>query len=163
MPNFSDDKFKLYVSNLSRFFSPEVIESNLRDWFSKLGEIKDIYVPKFQPREDDYSDRYQSNNNSNQSRGFAFVTMSSQEECDAIIAEFHGTVQAITDPQDPSKEDKYPRDISIVMALPQKPRTERYSGNSGGSNNISNFSRPNKPVRNGGYNNNDNYSNESEY
>lgn len=162
MPNFSDDKFKLYVSNLSRFFSPETIEANLRMWFESKGEIKDIYVPKFQPREDDYSDRYQSGNNSNQSRGFAFVTMSSQEECDAIIAEFNGTVQAIVDPQDPSKEDKYPREINIVMALPQKPRTERYSG---GSNNISNFSRPNKPARNGGgYNNNDNYNNnESEY
>jgi len=160
MSNFSDDKFKLYVSNLSRFFSPEVIEANLRKWFESKGEIKDIYVPKFQPREDDYSDRYQSNN-SNQSRGFAFVTMSSQEECDAIIAEFNETIQTINDPEDPSKEDKYPREIRIVMALPQKPRTERFAG----ANNASNFSRPNKPARSGGgnYNNNDSYSNESEY
>lgn len=150
MSNFqSDDKFKLYVSNLSRFFSPELIKANLELWFSELGTITDIYVPKAKQMDDGYSDRY-SKSDSNQSRGFAFVTMSSQEECDAIIEKFNGTVQAIIDPENPSMEDKYPREVRIVMARPQEPR-----------NNISNFNRGDKGYAKsgGGYNNND----ESEY
>lgn len=161
MSNFqSDDKFKLYVSNLSRFFSPELIKTNLELWFADLGTIADIYVPKAKQMDDGYSNDRYSKSDSNQSRGFAFVTMTSQEECDAIIEKFNGTVQAIIDPENPSMEDKYPREVRIVMARPQEPR-----------NNISNFSRGDSSkgydnskgyAKSGGgnnYNNND----ESEY
>jgi RNA recognition motif-containing protein len=153
MSNFqSDDKFKLYVSNLSRFFSPELIKTNLELWFSELGTIVDIYVPKAKPMDDSYANDRYSRSDSNQSRGFAFVTMSNQAECDAIIEKFNGTVQAIVDPEDMNMVDKYPREVRIVMARPQEPR-----------NNISNFSRGdnNKGYAKSGCNNYNN--DEAEY
>lgn len=64
----SKDDTKIYVGNLS--FDTE--EETLRSCFEEFGELTDLYIPL---------DRY-----SGRPRGFAFVTMSSENAASAIEA-----------------------------------------------------------------------------
>lgn len=63
---------KLYIGNLSF----DTNDADLRNAFSGVGEVTDVIVMK---------DR-----ETGRSRGFGFVTMSSAEEAQAAIKQFHG-------------------------------------------------------------------------
>ena len=62
------EQTRLYVGNLGY----DVREDELREEFSKYGEVIDVYLPM---------DRYSSN----RSRGFAFVNFKSKDDADAAI------------------------------------------------------------------------------
>ena len=89
---------KLYIGNLSY----NTTEQELRDLFSQAGEISEVAV---------ISDR-----STGQSKGFAFVTMATEEGSQAAVSRFNG--QSLDN-----------RDIVVNEA---RPREERSGG--GGRN-----------------------------
>ncbi len=89
---------KLYIGNLSF----DTNDADLRNAFSGVGEVTDVIVMK---------DR-----ETGRSRGFGFVTMSSAEEAQAAIKQFHG-------------KEFDGRNLTVNEA---RPREE--FGNSGGGN-----------------------------
>jgi RNA recognition motif-containing protein len=89
---------KLYVGNLP--FS--VTETELKELFSQAGEVSEVVVIK---------DRY-----SGRSKGFGFVTMSSQAEMEAAMQMFN-------------EHDLEGRALKVSIA---RPREERRGGRGGG-------------------------------
>lgn len=90
---------KLYVGNLSY----NTTEENLRELFAQAGTVESVELIK---------DRY-----SGQSKGFAFVTMSTQVEGEAAIKQFNDTLL-----------DN--RNLKVNLARPREERPSR-----GGYNN----------------------------
>ncbi len=88
---------KLYVGNLSY----ETTENDLRTLFAQVGTVTDVALIK---------DRDTGN-----SKGFAFVTMNSQEEAQKAISQFNG--QSLGN-----------RELTVNIA---RPREERPSGGGG--------------------------------
>ncbi len=82
---------KLYVGNLSY----DTTEDELRSLFSQAGTVNEVALIK---------DR-----DSGRSKGFAFVTMNSQEEADKAITQFNG--QSLGD-----------RPLTVNMARPREER-----------------------------------------
>jgi cold-inducible RNA-binding protein len=89
---------KLYVGNLSY----DTTEDELRTLFAQAGSVSEVALIK---------DR-----DTGRSKGFAFVTMSTQEEANAAIQQFNGRSMGN-------------RQISVNVA---RPREERPSGGGGG-------------------------------
>lgn len=89
---------KLYVGNLPYNTS----EDDLRELFSPLGEITDLAV---------ITDRY-----TGQSKGFAFVEMSSDQAADEAVAKFNG----------------YALGSRQIVVNEARPREDRPSGGRGG-------------------------------
>ncbi len=95
---------KLYVGNLP--FS--VTEPDLQDLFGQAGTVNDVLLVQ---------DKF-----TGKSRGFAFVTMSSDDEANSAIEQFHGK------PMDG-------RPLTVNVARPREerpPRTFERRGNGGG-------------------------------
>ena len=88
---------KLYVGNLP--FSTR--ENDLKELFSQAGEVTDVVVIK---------DR-----NSGRSKGFGFVTMSSQAEVETAIQMFN-------------EQDLGGRAIKVSIARPREERRDRRGG-----------------------------------
>ncbi len=84
---------KLYVGNLSY----STTEDDLRELFAKAGSIDSVDLIK---------DR-----NTGQSKGFAFVEMSSRDEAQAAIDMFHG--KALNE-----------RELTVNVAKPRKERRD---------------------------------------
>ena len=82
---------KLYVGNLSY----DTTEDELRSLFTQMGTVNEVVLIK---------DR-----DSGRSKGFAFVTMNSQEEADKAIAQLNG--QSLGD-----------RALTVNMARPREER-----------------------------------------
>jgi len=93
---------KLYVGNLS--FNTN--ESDLKDLFSAAGTVREAAI---------VTDRETGN-----SRGFAFVTMSTDAEAQAAISQFHGK------PLDN-------RDLTVNEARPREEGGNRKSFSGGGN------------------------------
>lgn len=89
---------KLYVGNLSY----ETTEDELRELFTQAGTVSEVALIK---------DR-----DTGRSKGFAFVTMSTQEEANKAIQQFNGRSMGN-------------RQLSVNVA---RPREERPSGGGGG-------------------------------
>ena len=89
---------KLYVGNLP--FS--ITEDSLRDTFGQCGTVTDVMIAL---------DRQ-----TGRSRGFGFITLSSDEEANAAVEKFHGT-------------DMDGRTVQVNEA---RPREDRPSGGGGG-------------------------------
>lgn len=96
---------KLFVANMS-FESPE---DEIRALFEEVGEVLDFYYPR---------DR-----ETGRVRGFAFVTMASDELAQAVIEKLHGHIL-------------YDRDLRITVAIPRENRgggsSDRPRGHGGG-------------------------------
>jgi cold-inducible RNA-binding protein len=95
---------KLYVGNLS--FNTN--ETDLKDLFSQAGTVREASI---------VTDRESGN-----SRGFAFVTMSTDAEAQAAISQFHGK------PLDN-------RDLTVNEARPREEGGARKSFGGGGGGN----------------------------
>lgn len=93
---------KLYVGNLSY----ETTEDELRTLFSQVGTVSEVALIK---------DR-----DTGRSKGFAFVTMSSQDEANKAISQFHGKSMGS-------------RELTVNVARPRedRPRTGGYDSNRG--------------------------------
>jgi RNA recognition motif-containing protein len=89
---------KLYVGNLSY----QTTEDELRSLFTQVGSVSEVALIK--DRDTGYS------------KGFAFVTMSSQEEANKAIEQFNG--RSLGD-----------RELTVNIA---RPREDRPRSNSGG-------------------------------
>lgn len=89
---------RLYVGNLSF----NATETDLMDLFGQAGQVKDVAL---------IQDRF-----TGKSRGFAFVTMASDEEAANAISQFHGK----------SIEGR------VLTVNEARPREERPSGGGGG-------------------------------
>jgi len=94
---------KLYVGNLSY----ETTEVDLRSMFTEAGTVNEVALIK---------DR-----DTGSSKGFAFVTMNSQEEADAAIEKFNGKTFG-------SRELK----VNIARPREERPRSNFDSNRSGG-------------------------------
>ena len=94
-------KMKLYVGNLSF----ETTETVLQDAFERYGAVTDVVV---------MIDR-----TTNRSRGFGFVTMSSDSEGQAAITGLHGN-------------DLDGRNLTVNEARPREDRPQRSFGSGGG-------------------------------
>src|SRR5512144_234028 len=92
---------KLYVGNLSY----ETTEDDLRSLFTQVGTVNEVALIK---------DR-----DSGTSKGFAFVTMNSQEEANAAIQKFNG--QTLGN-----------RELKVNAARPREERSGGYDSNRGG-------------------------------
>jgi RNA recognition motif-containing protein len=94
---------KLYVGNLSY----DTTEEDIRNLFSEVGKVTDVALIK---------DR-----ETGSSKGFAFVTMSSQEEADSAIQRFNGRSYGN-------------RDLTVNIARPreERPRSGGYGSGRGG-------------------------------
>src|SRR5687767_14416355 len=92
---------KLYVGNLSF----ETTETVLQDAFERYGAVTDVVV---------MIDR-----TTNRSRGFGFVTMSSDSEGQAAITGLHGN-------------DLDGRNLTVNEARPREDRPQRSFGSGGG-------------------------------
>ncbi len=101
---------KLYVGNLSY----ETTEDDLRSLFTQVGTVNEVALIK---------DRDTGN-----SKGFAFVTMNSQEEANAAIQRFNG--QTLGN-----------RELKVNEARPREERSGGYDSNRGGRGYSSNSSR----------------------
>lgn len=96
---------KLYVGNLSY----ETTEDELRSLFTQVGTVNDVALIK---------DR-----DTGSSKGFAFVTMSSQEEANKAIEQFNG-------------KSLGNRELTVNIARPREERPRsNYGGNRSNSNN----------------------------
>ncbi len=95
---------KLYVGNLSY----ETTEDELRALFAQVGTVSEVALIK---------DR-----DTGRSKGFAFVTMSSQDEANKAISQFHGKSMGS-------------RELTVNVARPRedRPRTGYDSNRGGGS------------------------------
>ena len=96
---------KLYVGNLSY----QTTEDDLRSLFTQVGTVNDVALIK---------DR-----DTGSSKGFAFVTMSSQEEANKAIEQFNG--QSMGD-----------RELTVNIARPreERPRNSGSGYQRGGGN-----------------------------
>jgi cold-inducible RNA-binding protein len=92
---------KLYVGNLSF----DVTENDLQDLFASYGSVTEVnlIVDKFTQR----------------SRGFAFVTMATDENAQAAIAALHG-------------HDLKGRNLTVNVARPREDRPPKSFGSAGG-------------------------------
>jgi RNA recognition motif-containing protein len=99
-------EIKLYVGNLSY----ETTEDELRSLFTQTGTVNDVALIK---------DR-----DTGSSKGFAFVTMNSQEEANQAIQQLNGRILSS-------------RELKVNLA---RPRESNYDSNQG-SGNQSNSSR----------------------
>jgi RNA recognition motif-containing protein len=99
---FSRMEAKLYVGNLSY----DTTEDEIRNLFSQAGTVTDVALIK---------DR-----DTGSSKGFAFVTMSSQEEANNAIQQFNGRSLGN-------------RDLTVNIARPreERPRGGGYGGGGG--------------------------------
>ncbi len=115
-PNFMNSR--LYVGNLS----PEVTEENLRSLFSKSGTVAEVKL-MLDPV-------------TNQSRGFAFVTMATPESAAAALRDFHChgiggryiTVTEARPPQEPKGMMSEGFGLGATGAFrptPSRPKTHR--------------------------------------
>lgn len=95
---------KLYVGNLSF----DTTENDLQDLFSAAGAVREAVL---------IQDKM-----TGKSRGFAFVTMSSDDEAQAAIAQFHG-------------KDYQGRNLTVNEARPR----EEFAGGGGGGGGRRNF------------------------
>ena len=84
---------KLFVGNLSY----DLTEDGLKQFFSQVGEVTDVVI---------IMDREK-----NRSKGFGFVTMSSEEEAQKAIEELNG-------------QDLEGREIKISIARPREERPQ---------------------------------------
>ena len=101
---------KLYVGNLSY----ETTEDDLRSLFTQVGTVNEVALIK---------DR-----DTGTSKGFAFVTMNSQEEANKAIAQFNG--QSLSN-----------RELTVNIARPREERPRsNYDSNQRGGGNRSNSS-----------------------
>ena len=101
---------KLYVGNLSY----ETTEDDLRSLFTQVGTVNEVALIK---------DRISGN-----SKGFAFVTMNSQEEANKAIEQFNGRSLGN-------------RELTVNIARPREDRPRSsYDSNQRGSSNRSNSS-----------------------
>ncbi len=99
---------KLYVGNLSY----ETTEDDLRSLFTQVGTVNEVALIK---------DR-----ETGTSKGFAFVTMNSQEEANKAIEQFNGRSLGN-------------RELTVNIARPREERPRRnYDSNQRGSGNRSN-------------------------
>ena len=87
---------KLYVGNLSY----DLTESELNDLFSQKGEVLTV--------------RIITDHQTNRSKGFGFVEMSSEEDCEAVISAFNG-------------HDLKGRPIKVNKSI-DKPRRKNHGG-----------------------------------
>lgn len=110
---------KLYVGNLSY----DTTEDELRSLFTQVGTVSEVALIK---------DR-----DTGRSKGFAFVTMSSQDEANKAISQFHGKSMGS-------------RELTVNIARPRedRPRTGGYDsdrrGGGGGNRGSSNRSGGNR-------------------
>ncbi|SRR6266545_3618865 len=101
---------KLYVGNLSY----DTTEDELRSLFTQVGTVNEVALIK---------DR-----DTGTSKGFAFVTMNSQEEANKAIAQFNG--QSLSN-----------RELTVNIARPREERPRsNYDSNQRGGGNRSNSS-----------------------
>ncbi len=91
---------KLYVGNLPY----SATENTLKELFSQAGEVTEVVIIK---------DR-----NSGRSKGFAFVTMSKQEEVETAIQMFND-------------QDMEGRPLKVSIARPREERRDRRGGGGG--------------------------------
>jgi RNA recognition motif-containing protein len=101
---------KLYVGNLPY----QTTENELKDLFGEAGVVSDVIVIK---------DR-----NTGRSKGFAFVTMSSQAEVEAAIQMFND-------------QDFGGRPLKVSIARPKEDRGDRGRGGRGGGGRRGGFDR----------------------
>lgn len=103
---------KLYVGNLSY----ETTEDELRSLFTQVGTVNEVALIK---------DR-----DTGTSKGFAFVTMSTQDEATKAIAQFHGQTMGS-------------RELTVNVARPreERPRSNYDSNQRGGGNRSNTSSR----------------------
>jgi RNA recognition motif-containing protein len=87
----------LYVGNLPF----EVTEDELRTLFSQVGEVSSVNI---------ITDRY-----TGQSRGFAFVEMTTQQAADEAIKRFNGSALGS-------------RNLTVVEARPRGDRSREHAG-----------------------------------
>jgi nucleolin len=104
------ERKKFYVGNLPF----EMTADDLAGYFGEHGEVLDVYVPMKEE--------------TGQTRGFAFVTMKSEDADKAIEStnnkEFMGRVLTVSLPLPPGEKPKYKQPIA-----PSTPRTKLYVGN----------------------------------
>jgi len=103
-PQAGENKKKLFVGNLSWNLTSE----DLQQLFAEFGTVEEAFV---------LTDKF-----SGRSKGFGFVTMSSEEEAQAAIAGLH-------------QREVDGRQIAVNIAQPPKPRNEwapRGGGDRGG-------------------------------
>lgn len=101
---------KLYVGNLSY----NTTENELKDLFGEAGEVTDVILIK---------DR-----STGRSKGFGFVTMSSQAEVEAAIQMFND-------------QDFGGRPLKVSIARPKEDRGDRGRGGRGGGGRRGGFDR----------------------
>lgn len=99
---------KLYVGNLSY----NTTEQNLRDLFMEAGTVASVALIK--------------ERGTNQSKGFAFVEMNSQDEAHKAMIKFNG--YSLND-----------RQLAVSMARPREERSGFGQNRSGSSNNRRRF------------------------
>lgn len=92
---------KLYVGNLSY----DTTEDDIRNLFAQAGTVNEVALIK---------DR-----DSGTSKGFAFVTMSSQDEAKKAIEQFNGQTLGS-------------RELTVNVARPREERSGSYDSNRGG-------------------------------
>lgn len=114
----ADNGIKLYVGNLSF----QTTDDQLRDLFAQCGSVVEASV---------VTDR-----DTGRSRGFGFVTMSTQEEADAAIAKFDGF-------------EFEGRQLTVNVARPKDPNAPRRSF--GGGNRGGGYGGGNRGGSRGGY------------
>lgn len=98
-PSFVDSQYKVYVGNLAKTVTTEV----LKNFFSEKGEVLSATVSRIP--------------GTPKSKGYGFVTFSSEEEVDAAVSTFNNTVSFFCTKMPPASVQLFPHHITLVSKL----------------------------------------------